>query len=152
MRTHVGLPYNGSAPDLGAFEFGATPWLAGSDVVPPEEWPDEDLILGLPANTKLQRPKGFHLNQNYPNPFNLKTKIGYHLPAKANVQIDIFNTVGEHIRSLVSNEYSAGYHTTVWDGLNTNGLPANSGIYFYRITAISANNMFSDSKKMVLLK
>jgi flagellar hook assembly protein FlgD len=93
-------------------------------------------------------PKSFALHQNYPNPFNSQTIIKYDLPKASNVQITIYNILGQQVNNLVNREQPAGFHQTTWDGTNVQGKTVASGVYLYRITAEG----FTQSKKMVLLK
>ncbi len=67
---------------------------------------------------------------NYPNGFNSVTKIGYYLPEKANVVLDIFNLQGERIETLINADQVEGYHSVSWDARSYS-----SGIYFYRLNA-----------------
>ena len=94
-------------------------------------------------------PKSFRLEQNYPNPFNPTTNIRYGLPTESKVKIKIYNLLGQEIKELVNNTESAGYHE-----INFNAADLASGIYFYKIVAISTsgNITFSDTKKLLLLK
>jgi hypothetical protein len=76
-------------------------------------------------------PTKFHLSQNYPNPFTPKTKIEYQLPQHSTVTVDIYNILGQRIKTLVDNEYKeAGYYRLNWDGTNINGTDVSTGIYF----------------------
>ena len=76
-------------------------------------------------------PMAFHLSQNYPNPFNPNTKIEYQLPQRSTVTIDIYNILGQRIKTLVDNEpKDAGYYQLNWDGTNINGANVSTGIYF----------------------
>lgn len=93
-------------------------------------------------------PREYSLAQNYPNPFNPSTTIKFAAPQNGNVAIEIFNIVGQKIRTLVDNYYAAGSHEAVWNGLNDNGEKVSSGIYLYRINAGS----YIETKKMTLLK
>ena len=90
----------------------------------------------------------FSLEQNYPNPFNSQTIIRFQLPLKENVEIKIFDLRGREIRTLINNEMESGIHKTLWDGLDRNGNPVSSGVYFYRLKTKS----FTSVKKAVLLK
>jgi hypothetical protein len=93
-------------------------------------------------------PGTFQLGQNYPNPFNPSTEISFSLPNAAHVELDVFNVLGQKVRSLVSSDMTAGEHTVMWDGQNASGATVSSGVYFYRIAA----GNFTDTKKMMMLK
>jgi len=88
-------------------------------------------------------PNEFVLYQNYPNPFNPSTVIKYYLPKSENIEISVFNILGEKVSELVNAKMNAGYHSVTFDGSNLS-----NGIYFYKI---SANN-FRKVRKMILLK
>jgi len=93
-------------------------------------------------------PRQFQLYGNYPNPFNPATIIGYDLPVSAPVKVDVFNILGQHVRTLVDETQSAGHYEVVWDSRDSQGRIVTSGVYIYRITT----GDFTNSKKMVLLK
>jgi len=88
-------------------------------------------------------PHQFSLRQNYPNPFNPSTTIQFSLPDQTFVRLEIFNTLGEKVTTLVSEELNTGSHKYDW---NAGNLP--SGIYYY---SLSADN-FKATKKLILLK
>ncbi|MGB2804995.1 MAG: FlgD immunoglobulin-like domain containing protein [Candidatus Zixiibacteriota bacterium] len=94
------------------------------------------------------RPSEFSLSQNYPNPFNPATNIEFNLPKAAHVKIDVFNIVGQRVRTLVDEEMKSGRYLADWDGKDEQGHSVSSGIYFYRMQA----GDFSDMKKMLLVK
>ena len=86
---------------------------------------------------------------NYPNPFNPETTIVYQLEKAAVVDLIIFNSLGQKLKTLVNNQYqSASKYSVVWDGRNESGEKLASGIYFYKLKV--ANNLIT--KKMVLMK
>jgi sugar lactone lactonase YvrE len=94
-------------------------------------------------------PKEYTLSQNYPNPFNPSTTIRYALPVNSAVRLIIFNTLGQQVAELVHQQQNAGWKEVEW---NAN---VSSGIYFYRILAVSMNHpskRFVETKKMLLLK
>jgi len=93
-------------------------------------------------------PTRYSLSQNYPNPFNPLTRIEYGLPEQSHATIEVFNVLGQRVRTLVSAIQPAGRHRVVWDGKDDQGRDVGSGIYFYRLQA----GEFSESKKMVILK
>jgi len=94
-------------------------------------------------------PMEYSLSQNYPNPFNPSTVISYSLPTESIVKIQVFNTLGEMLTTLVDKTNNAGVHTLEWDASNLA-----SGVYLYRISAesISNSNHFNSVRKMLLLK
>ncbi|UCD16168.1 MAG: S8 family serine peptidase [Candidatus Zixiibacteriota bacterium] len=102
---------------------------------------------GIDDNPALV-PETFSLAQNRPNPFNPSTEIRYSLPSRIHVTLEVFNVLGQRVRTLVDEIRSAGAHHVVWNGNDDRGAPVASGLYLYRI---SAGN-FVDVKKMVLLK
>jgi hypothetical protein len=93
-------------------------------------------------------PTEYALEQNYPNPFNPSTNIAFALPKAGKVEVSVYNVLGQEVKTLISEELTAGNHTIVWDGRNGSGSAVSSGIYFYRIVA----GDFSQTKKMLMLK
>ena len=94
------------------------------------------------------RPEIFGLADNYPNPFNPETTLKYQLPEAADVKLEVYNVVGQVVRTLVADHQNAGRYVVQWDATNDNGQPLSSGIYFYHIQA----GEFQKTKKMLLLK
>ena len=106
--------------------------------------------LALPVPVQLQtRPEAFALANNYPNPFNPATTIKYALPQAADVELTVYNVVGQVVRTLVAEHQSAGRYVVEWDATNDNGHSLSSGMYFYRL---EAGGDFHEVKKMLLLK
>ena len=106
--------------------------------------------LALPAPVQLQtRPEAFALANNYPNPFNPATTIKYALPQAADVELTVYNVVGQVVRTLVAEHQSAGRYVVEWDAANDSGHSLSSGMYFYRL---EAGGEFLETKKMLLLK
>jgi hypothetical protein len=93
-------------------------------------------------------PFSFSLKQNYPNPFNPETIIEYKLPKGYEVEITVYNILGQKVRTLVKEFQKAGQHRVQWDGKDEKGKEVSSGIYLYRIKT----DQFSQTKKMVLLR
>ncbi len=87
--------------------------------------------------------KEFRLKQNYPNPFNPTTAISYQLSAISDVELSIYNTIGQKVATLVSEEQPAGSYEYEWDATGFD-----SGIYFYRISTPK----LSQTMKMILMK
>ncbi len=88
-------------------------------------------------------PKDFELHQNYPNPFNPVTNIRFGLPRAGKVVVQVFDSLGRRVGTLVDGTLPAGYHRITFDGV---GLP--SGVYIYSMRAQG----FSDNKALVLVK
>ena len=96
------------------------------------------------------RPARVRLIQarNYPNPFNPSTQIAYTLTEPALVEVAIYNLTGRLMRSYHQGIQPAGSYSVYWNGRTADGLPAPSGVYFYRIQA--GNELFTD--RMLLMK
>ena len=88
------------------------------------------------------------LQGNYPNPFNPETTIAFTLAETEFVYLDIYNSRGQKVNTLVSQVLDQGQHHISWNGNDIHNRPLSSGIYFYRIKA----GDYSESKKMILLK
>ncbi len=93
-------------------------------------------------------PDELTLKQNYPNPFNPGTTIEFTLPRAGHTEIKIYNLLGEIVAIPMRDYLTAGSHRVDWDGLDFDGKPAPSGIYFYRLTA----GEYFQTRKMVLVK
>ncbi len=118
----------------------------------PEIQPALDSIGFVPDNTGIKEhqslPNEFHLEGNYPNPFNPSTTIGFFLPERENVKIDIYNLLGEKIRALVNQNFSSGENRVEWNGKSDSGAPVSSGVYIYNLKTMGKEY----SRKMLLLK
>ncbi len=86
---------------------------------------------------------------NHPNPFNPTTTILFSTSENSNVEVSIYSIKGQKVRQLVSNQLSAGQHSTVWNGNDDSGEPVSSGVYFYKL---NVNGKTAATKKMLLLK
>lgn len=93
-------------------------------------------------------PSKFVLHENYPNPFNPTTQIRFDLPMVSDVQIIIYNMIGQRIKSFKVNDISPGFHYITWDATNDLGSQVSAGVYLYQIQT----NEFVQTKKMILLK
>jgi len=96
-------------------------------------------------------PTTFNLRQNYPNPFNGSTTIEYDVAdgmKGSKLILEIFNILGQHVKTLVSGEQDPGHYKVRWDGTNEAGISVASGVYFYRFLTKDHGG----SKKMIYLK
>jgi len=88
-------------------------------------------------------PDNYALYQNYPNPFNPTTNIQFDLKESGHVKIQVFNTLGQMVTTVVDRDMVAGRHDVTFDASSMA-----SGLYMYSISV----NGFSDLKKMVLIR
>ncbi len=92
-------------------------------------------------------PITYGLGQNYPNPFNPETEIHYAVPEPVEVRLDIYNALGQRVRTLVSATHAPGEYAVSWDGTDNSGVKVSSGTYFYVMQA----GTFVERHKMLLL-
>lgn len=97
----------------------------------------------LRGGVETALPRSYTLSQNYPNPFNAESVIEYGLPSGGDVELVVFNLLGQRVETLVNGYRQAGYHSVIWDASHYS-----SGIYFYKLTA----NGKTLTKRMTLLK
>ena len=88
------------------------------------------------------------LTANYPNPFNPKTTIPYSLAESAQVEMTIYNILGQRIRTLLDGHQSPGAYSVVWDGRDEQGRSVSSGVYLCRFRA----GGFSSVQRMMLIE
>ena len=115
----------------------------------------QQLVLKVKGSNEV--PAEFALSQNYPNPFNPTTSIKFALPVESRVTVEVFNLLGQRVRTLVSGIQPAGYHVAEWNGTNDAGAYLASGMYFLRLAAEGndadgATRSFSDVRKLMMLK
>ena len=157
-QTTTGLfvPYEDVAMD--AFEAGVTDiswewdvWaFDGFELTPSSSGPrmlhvNVSNLLGI-DNVTL--PKEFALHNNYPNPFNPVTNITYDIPEATDVTLEIYNVMGQRVRTLAQGNHEPGRYQIVWSATNDIGQALSSGMYIYRIQA----GDFVSVKKLVLMK
>jgi hypothetical protein len=115
--------------------------------------------FGLPAtaygnctNSGVDAPVaaryGYGLARAAPNPFHATTSIKFSVPNRTHVTIEVYNVLGQKVRTLVDEDLDANSYVRDWDGRSDNGAKVSSGIYFYKMVA----GDFSETRKTVLLK
>lgn len=104
---------------------------------------DGSFAYSSEVNVDVNFASEYSLKQNYPNPFNPATKISFTVHQSNFVSIDVFNSIGQKIATLVNEQMDAGNYSVDFKAFN---LP--SGIYFYKMTATN----FSSTRKMILIK
>ena len=126
---------------LESVDLGGTSALHGPITVLVSGEPGDPGIPPLPPTVTQLLPA-------FPNPFNPSTNIRYSLVEPAKVKIEIFNVKGQLMRVFENTYETPGYYQISWDGMDSNGRKAASGVYLYRMTA----GKYSSYKKMVLAK
>jgi hypothetical protein len=117
--------------------------LWGSIIV---KLPNDDDLSMVPGDPD---PAGeFGMHQNYPNPFNPQTHIEYTVRESSPVELKVYNTLGQLVRTLVDDYKTTGEYSVVWDGKDTSGNTVTSGSYYYQIKM----GEFTSTKKMIHIK
>lgn len=105
-------------------------------------WPSDNGPVSV-RQLDNQIPSKFEMAQNYPNPFNPSTTIKYAISKLANVNLSIYNILGQKVMELINTQQTAGTYEVKFDGASLS-----SGIYFYSLS----NGSSLITKKMMLLK
>ena len=106
-------------------------------------------LIPLVGSDNTTLPQVTELKENYPNPFNPTTMISFSIPNECKVDLSIYNTKGQKVKSLVNKTIPAGDHNILWNGTDDNNKPISSGIYFYKL---NVNGKTEAVKKCLLLK
>lgn len=150
---------NGSPQYIGTFgtlgsQVGGTLYLGINDDIPSDNYGEFIALIFQNITTSMSVLDGsfpndsYKLSQNYPNPFNPTTTIEYSVQSTNNIQIKIYNSLGQLVKVLVDETKTPGEYSSVWNGKDESGNLVSSGAYFYQITTKD----FVSSKKMILLK
>jgi len=132
--------------------YGTRVWWFGENFDWATAWMvmDPNTLVGVNDEKTLPIPTTLELLGNYPNPFNPTTKIAFSLPKAGDVNLAIYNILGQQVADFNMKNLSAGSHQKVFDASLLS-----SGVYLYSITLKSNNSkQFFHSKvgKMVLMK
>lgn len=100
-------------------------------------------VTGISDQDGQHLPQQFILNQNYPNPFNPSTTFSFTLAQRSDIQLTVYNQLGQVVATVARGAHSAGEHQIHWDAANLPG-----GVYYYRL---QIGNEYQ-AKKMILLK
>ena len=115
-------------------------WIASAGI---HGSPNADDLASPVQNENILAPVQFQLRQNYPNPFNPITTIRFETPHEAEVDIAIFNTLGQRVQTLLDEKLSAGAHSVHWNGSSHAG-----GLYFCQMQA----GDYKHTIKLLLIK
>ncbi len=131
-----------STPEIDAFE---SMYLA-ADKAPVVMRVFETTITSVTSSPSL--PGSFRLYQNYPNPFNASTSIAFDWPENAEIELAVYNLLGERVRLLASGYRGAGRAVVHWDGRSDKGGALASGMYLVRLRVGRENQ----ARKVLLVK
>lgn len=107
-----------------------------------------DQATGIEDDGELPISHRITLYPSYPNPFNPQTTIKFELPVTVDVEISVYNSLGQLVRNLLSGEFTPGEHRIQWDGTNNFGKTCSSGIYYLQLS--TSKSILT--RKMVFLK
>lgn len=99
------------------------------------------------AYNEVQSVSGLNLS-NYPNPFNPSTTISYNLDHESDVRVEVYNTKGQKVKTLLNKKMAKGQHSVFWNGLNEKNKSVSSSVYLYKVKAGNQESI----KRMILLK
>ncbi len=101
------------------------------------------LIYARYDDQTVNEPSNSALSNSYPNPFNNQTTIEFYLQQPGDVNLSIFNSIGQKVETVVQNYTGSGFYKINWQPKNLA-----SGIYLYRLQTPK----FTETKKMIYLK
>ncbi len=93
-----------------------------------------DALFIAEEESKLA-PERFQIQQGFPNPFVDRTTIEYAIPDPGFVRLEVYNVLGQRVKTLVAEDQDVGRHRVVWDGTNSAGEHVASGMYMYVFTS-----------------
>ena len=122
--------------------------LALADLPPIEEEVVETVETAVGTSDQASVPQAFTLAQNAPNPFNSNTVIRFALPQPSQVELTIYNLLGQPVAVLVQGPRAAGTFSVRWDGRDQAGRAVTSGVYLYQLRA----GEYTEVRKLLLLQ
>ena len=127
-------------------------WFRENGAGPITTWSvlDPDTPVGVEDEKVAVVPNSIELYGNYPNPFNPSTKIKFAIPESGDVNVTIYNTVGEEVQNIDLVNRTAGELN-----YSFNASSISSGVYFYKVSlnnSESGKSYISNVGKMILLK
>ena len=122
--------------------------LALADLPPIEEEVVETVETAVETSDQASVPQSFSLEQNAPNPFNSNTVIRFALPQPSQVELAIYNLLGQPVAVLVQGPSEAGTFSVRWDGRDQAGRAVTSGVYLYQLRA----GEYTEVRKLLLLR
>jgi len=139
---------NGNSNSPKSYSFVDENYISGQAVYRLKQIDNDGSYKYSTSVTVNYTPTKYELSQNYSNPFNPVTTIKFQLPDVQHVILNIYNILGERVKSLVNDNYNSGNYSIQWDATNDLGNKVSSRIYLYRIQTTK----FTQVHKMLLLK
>ncbi|MCP4634255.1 MAG: T9SS type A sorting domain-containing protein [candidate division Zixibacteria bacterium] len=164
MNDNFGTSYRQWTGDIGQMMVNAVVYAASNTVLSWRLIPGEELYAYSPEFRDMQiyprvennsaaaselfrrgsmTPSGYELLEAYPNPFNAKTNISFNVHSAGDVNLEVYNLLGQNVATLIDGHIEAGMNSIAWDASDYS-----SGIYFYKLT--TENKTLT--KRMTLLK
>lgn len=122
--------------------------MAATDGLPVGDLNWFGLVTAVESPEQAELPDDFFLLQNYPNPFNPTTNITYKIARVADVQLSIYNLLGQKVRTLINDRRNTGSYTVQWDGKDELGRAVATGVYLYKLEASGVVH----TQKMLLMQ
>ncbi len=99
-------------------------------------------------------PTTYQLLQNFPNPFNPFTTIQFELPKISFVSLNVYNILGEEVKTLINNQQFIGLPSIIWRGDNNQGSTVATGVYFARLAAksVDGTSSYASTIKLVFMQ
>jgi spore germination protein YaaH len=126
---------------------GVGMWALGYEADRQEPWSQLERLIGRSVPTAIQgdaqdeaaAEEAIEVELGFPNPFNASTNISYHLPGAAVLEAELFDAVGQRLRSWRREHQAGGHFQLHWDGTNESGANLASGIYLMRMNFSTAS-------------
>ena len=109
---------------------------------------EETVVTAVVTFDQASVPQAFSLAQNAPNPFNGETLIRFALPQSSQVELTIYNLLGQPVAVLVQGPSAAGTFSVRWDGRDQTGRAVTSGVYLYQLRA----GDYTEVRKLLLIR
>ncbi len=133
--------------------------LTSNDTIHQDGWYVDDITLrgyrsptAVSVNEDAKGSYRFSLEPNYPNPFNPTTTIRFYLKESGHVSLKVYNMLGQEVKTLIDGYQARGEGSVQWNGLNNRGNTVTNGVYIYRLEAVTSNHIYSQARKMILIK
>ena len=109
-------------------------------------------IMDSESSLEPSKPDHLTLSQNYPNPFNSFTSISYQIPKSCHVTLQIYNTLGQLINTLLDSDHETGTYHVQWDGKSNQNRDVPSGVYFNCLKTSNEKVIARINQKMILIR